>query len=122
MMLEKEKLKKLSKTELEFMKVIWENPNGIASKDIYEKFDQARGTKSTILHNIIQKGYVNTIKEGLHVIYTPKVSKEEYEDMIMSQAVSKLEGIIAAFFYKKKLSSGDVEKAKQFLEEIRDDK
>lgn len=120
-MLEKEKLKKLSKTELKFMKVIWENPNGIASKDIYEKFNQARGTKSTILHNIIQKGYVNTMKDGLHVIYTPKVLKEEYEDMIMSQAVNKLENIISAFFNKKKLSDDEIERAKKFLEGMRDD-
>ncbi len=121
-MLEKEKLKKLSKTELEFMNVIWENPNGIASKDIYEKFDQARGTKSTILHNITQKGYVNTVKEGLHVIYTAKVSKKEYENMVINQAMNKLEGVIATFFNKKKLSDKDIQKARQFLEEIRDDK
>ena len=120
-MLKKETLKKLSKTELEFMKVIWNHPDGIASKHIYEQFSQARGTKSTILHNIIQKGYVNTVKEGLHVIYTPKVSKEEYEDMIMSQAIGKLEHIISAFFHKKKLDKDEIERAKKFLEGIRDD-
>ena len=121
-MTEKEKLKKLSKTELEFMKVIWENSDGIRSKDIYEKFSQARGTKSTILHNIIQKGYVDTVKDGLHVIYTPKISKEEYEDMIMSQAINKLEEMIASLFYKKKLSDEEIQTAKKFLEGIRDDK
>lgn len=39
-------LKKLSKTELEFMKFIWKYPEGITSEAIYDHFPQSRGTKS----------------------------------------------------------------------------
>ena len=48
-------LKKLSKTELEFMKFIWKHPEGISSEEIYNHFPQARGTKSTILYNISER-------------------------------------------------------------------
>ena len=41
--------KKLSPMEMEFMKFIWEHPDGISSEEIYEHFPQARGTKSTVL-------------------------------------------------------------------------
>ena len=50
--------KKLSETELEFMNVIWEHPEGISSEDLYACFGQARGTKSTLLYRIAEKKYV----------------------------------------------------------------
>ena len=49
-------IKKLSGTELKFMDVIWDNPQGISSEDIYSQFNQALGTKTTILHRIVNKG------------------------------------------------------------------
>lgn len=49
-------IKKLSKTELEFMEVIWAHPQGIRSEDIYAKFSQALGTKSTICTGFPARG------------------------------------------------------------------
>ena len=54
-------LKKLSKTELQFMEFIWQHPEGVSSQEIYAHFPQARGTKGTILYNISEKG-VNILK------------------------------------------------------------
>ena len=49
-------IKKLSNTEMQFMEVIWEHPDGIKIEDIYARFGQALGTKSTFLHRIAKKG------------------------------------------------------------------
>ena len=48
--------KKLSATEFEFMKFIWKHPEGVSSEEIYQAFPQARGTKSTILYHLSEKG------------------------------------------------------------------
>ena len=37
-----QEFKRLSKTELEFMKVIWDNPDGILSESIFQNFKQYR--------------------------------------------------------------------------------
>ena len=41
--------KPLSQTELAYMKVIWKHPRGISSEDLYSRFQNPAGTKSTIL-------------------------------------------------------------------------
>ena len=60
-------LKRLSNMELQFMRFI----------PIYEHFPQPRGTKSTVLYNISEKGYVEKVQQGLHHFYRALV-KEAY--------------------------------------------
>ena len=73
-----EEFKRLSTTELKFMKVIWDHPEGILSEDIFECFDQARTTKSNILRALVKKGCAEVVKEGWHTRYFPKMTQEEY--------------------------------------------
>ena len=98
--------KRLSVTELKFMEVIWAHPEGISSEEIYQRFPQARGTKSTILYNISEKGYVENRQEGLHHIYTPLVTRLEYEQALICHERDKsfgsrsFEHMVAAFCVK----------------------
>ena len=94
--------KKLSPMELEFMRYIWEHPDGISSEEIYEHFPQARGTKSTVLYNISQKGYVDKRQEGLHHIYTALVGRAEYEQALVRQQFLKSMGSSGGFLRKGK--------------------
>lgn len=116
-----EKFKKLSRTELQFMKEIWKYPEGITSEEIYSKFNQALGTKSTILHRIAEKGYVNLVKKGKKYQYTAKISQFEYEEMIMNQTMGKLEGVLSSFFNDKKLTDSQLKRIRGFLEELKDE-
>ena len=111
-------IKKLSTTELAFMNVIWDHSDGITSEEIYTYFNQATGTKSTILHRIIEKGFVQTIKKGRHYIYIPIIAKADYEQTVMSHTILKLDKIIAAFCNQKNLSEKQLDKVKQFLTEL----
>lgn len=113
--------KKLSNTELEFMTLIWNNQEGITSNDIYSKFDKAQGTMSTILHRIIKKGYVEINRKGKNYVYTPKISRNEYEEMIRNQTIDRLESVISAFFNKKRLTDEQLNKVKSFLEDLKDE-
>lgn len=120
-------LKKLSKTELEFMKFIWQHPDGIASEVIYEHFPQSRGTKSTILYNISEKGYVQNVQQGRHHIYTARLSESQYKQALIHQQLDKLFGdssferLVAAFCGKKKLSEEQAEKVRNLLRELEND-
>lgn len=116
-----QEFKRLSKTELEFMKVIWDNPEGILSENIFSHFKQARTTQSNVLRSLIQKGCAEVVKEGWHTRYLPKISQEEYEELLSKQKVGKLEGIILSFFQKKKLNDEEIDKVKDFLEGLKDE-
>ena len=120
-------IKKLSKTELEFMEVIWAHPQGIRSEDIYAKFSQALGTKSTILHRISGKGLVTAVRDGRHHIYMPKISREEYMQAFFQEKLSRefgitsFEGLAAAFCGRTKLRPEEKERIGKLLEEFKDD-
>ncbi|MDE7311848.1 MAG: BlaI/MecI/CopY family transcriptional regulator [Eubacterium sp.] len=118
-------IKKLSNTEMQFMEVIWEHPQGIKSEEIYAKFSQALGTKSTILHRIAGKGLVTTVRSGKHHIYIPKVTKEEYrraffrEQMEREFGITSFEGLAAAFCGRTTLRPEEKERIGQLLEELK---
>lgn len=120
-------LKKLSATELEFMKFIWANPGGISSEIIYEQFPQARGTKSTILYKISEKGYVENRQSGRHHYYTANFSETEYEQAILRQQLKKafgttsFEHLVAAFCGKKNLTDRQLVRVKELLKELEND-
>lgn len=117
-------VKKLSSTELEFMKFIWTHPEGVSSEAIYEHFPQARGTKSTILYNLSRKGYVQNEQKGLHHFYSAKITEAEYMRALLHQQLGKMFGtssferLIAAFCGKSHLTEKQIEKARALLEEL----
>ncbi len=119
--------RRLSPMEREYMRYIWEYPDGIGSEEIYEHFPQARGTKSTVLYNISQKGYVEKRQEGLHHIYAALVSRAEYEQALVHQQFLKsaensvLGGVVAAFCGKETLEEREKQKVQKLLEEMKRD-
>lgn len=120
-------LKKLSSTELQFMQFIWQYPEGISSEAIYQNFSQARGTKSTILYNISEKGYVQKVQAGLHHIYQAKVSEETYNQALIQQEMEKLMGessferLVAAFCGTKKLNESQKKRVETLLKELKEE-
>lgn len=115
-------IRKLSNMEMQFMDVIWEHPDGIKSEDIYARFSQALGTKSTILHRISGKGLVTTVRSGKHHIYTPNITKEEYmraffrEQLKREFGITTLEGLTAAFCGRTKLEPEEKKQLQGLLE------
>lgn len=118
--------KKLSNTEYKYMEKIWENP-GICSEDLYMEFEQAMGTKTTIIHRIVEKGYVDVVRQGKHYCYTPKITQLEYEQMLMNQQMKKtfgvnsFENLVAAFCGRKKLNQEEAKRLQDLLEDLKND-
>ena len=117
----------MSETELKIMDKIWDNPEGVESKFIYAYFkehnDYAVTTISTLLHRIINKGYLNSIRKGKHKIFIPLMSRDAYFEKVVEtelcEIVKTVEDMMAMYSKKTKLSIEQVEKLKQLLREIR---
>ena len=120
-------IKKLSAAELSVMKIIWKYPEGISSDKIYESCLGPRGTISTNLYKISEKGYAKKIQNGRHHLYTALVSQAEYEQALLRQKLKKtmgfnsLEHLIAAFCGIEDLNKEQLDKTKKLLEELKDD-
>ena len=113
--------KPLSKTEFEFMEFIWQYPTGIQSGKIFEHFTQARSTQSNILRNIVVKGFLTVQQKGLHFVYIPTLTKEEYKEKFAEQRIGKIEKLILSFLQQKKLSSDEIARLQDFLEDLKDE-
>lgn len=105
-------LKKLTKAEEDIMRVIWNaNKGAVSITEILETLreakrkDYARTTLITILAKIIEKGYVETSRNGKNAYVYVKVPLEEYRKFAMRDMVERL-------FH------GDVGAAENVLKEI----
>ena len=116
--------KQLSNTELKYMEIIWQHPEGISSEELYQMFHQAFGTKTTIVSRIINKGHAISKQEGKHYIYFPVTTKEDYEKALIKQTVmqkmggTSFESLVAAFCGKSELSDREEEELLHFLDMI----
>ena len=107
------------------MNIIWNSSGGISSDEIYKMHLAPRGTISTILYKISEKGYVSKVQRGRHHIYTPLVQKIEYEQAIMNQRIKKnlgfnsLEQLMVSFCGINDSNEENIAKAKKLLEDLK---
>ena len=118
-------LKKLTDSEYQIMNIIWNSSGGISSDEIYKMHLAPRGTISTILYKISEKGYVSKVQRGRHHIYTPLVQKIEYEQAIMNQRIKKnlgfnsLEQLMVSFCGINDSNEENIAKAKKLLDDLK---
>lgn len=120
-------LEKLAPKELELMQIIWDHPEGISTKEIYAQSTMNTTTKSTIISNIANKGYLRKQQQGLHFFYNYTVSRTEYERAVLRQQLrdmkmdSSLPQIIATFLGREKLTEKQKIKVQELLEDLERD-
>lgn len=119
--------KKLSPIEYQFMEIIWEHPEGIASSDVYSRFPQSLSAKSTIIQRILKKGYIQRERKGKQVYYFPVITKRDYEKTILQEDIEQKMGfhsfqnLFAAFCGKGELTSQQVKQLENLIEELEKD-
>ncbi|WP_010271715.1 BlaI/MecI/CopY family transcriptional regulator [Paenibacillus senegalensis] len=118
-------VQKLSDTELELMKVIWECDPPVTSAELLRIF-AARGkewkgqTISTFLSRLVDKGALQFTKLGRTNQYVPLITPDDYK---LSEAEHVLDGLyqgsvknmIAALYDGDKLSDEDIAELKQWF-------
>ena len=70
----------ITDTEWEVMRVVWANGR-VTSKEVIsilkEKMDWKQATIKTLLGRLVEKGVLNTEKEGRKFIYTANIEEKE---------------------------------------------
>ena len=72
-------LMRLPDTELEIMKVIWENGATLSTSEIKASLEEQRpwnvSALQTLLNRLIDRGFLESYKEGKNRFYTPLVAR-----------------------------------------------
>lgn len=86
------KVQNLSELELEIMNVVWENET-CSVRDVLTKISKqkelAYTTVATILGRLHEKGLVVRNDKNFVILYSPKISKEDYSKSISGSFLSK---------------------------------
>ena len=115
----------LTDTELELMQVVWELGEGTVNAVLDQLASDrqlAYTSVSTILRILEKKGFLASRKAGRAHIYSPLLTKGEYEQRSISHLVDNLfQGqafqLASRFIDSTKLSAAELERLRKLLEE-----
>jgi predicted transcriptional regulator len=117
--------KLLTETELELMTILWRLSEGSVT-DVIEHLpkerDLAYTSVSTILRILEQKGILKTRKEGRGHIYTPQVTKSEYEAKTVKHVVDRVfdgtpVALVRQLLETVKLNESDLKELKNLIDQ-----
>ncbi|MDN5371717.1 MAG: hypothetical protein PWR19_763 [Carnobacterium sp.] len=116
---------KITAAEWEIMRVAWANES-VTSKEITAILENKKQWKAatikTLIGRLVDKGALQTIKEGNKFIYSAAVTEEEsmdsYTDDIFSRVCNKQSGqVISKMIAEATLSKTDIALLKKLLEQ-----
>ncbi len=114
---------KITDSELEVMKVLWEAGKPLPITDIRQALQETKGWESTTIKTLVQrlcnKGAVLQEKQK-YFLYTPAVSESEYNDWATGNLIRKLyrgsaKNLVAALVQSDTLTKEDVEELRGFF-------
>lgn len=121
-------LEKLSDSEEVVMRCIWECPQAQGLADIVKGCgDLGKSWKtqtvSTFLARLVQKGYLESQRQGRSYLYYAKIGQEEYLSAQMSDLVNfwgkkSVGALMSAFGRTRSLSREDLKELRDFLDEL----
>lgn len=118
-------ISKISESELEIMKLLWEN-SPLSSNDIIsalsEDMNWSSQTIKTFLNRLLKKEAIGFEKSGRIYLYYPNVSHEEYvkgENKSFLKRVydGALDMLFSKFIEDENLSDEDIDRLKSLLDE-----
>ena len=123
----RENLKKLPEAELEVMQVLWglevPAPRAAVEEAMARVRPMAQTTPLTLLSRLAGKGFVRVEKQGRSSVYTPLVSREDYQAQQSKRFVDRLFGGSMSAFASALNASGipkeDLDELRRLLEEGR---
>ena len=118
-------MKKLSDTEFEIMKVLWESNQSLTSNEILEKVKDKLQWKlasiMTVLSRMVEKGYVYCDRSTRTNYYSAVISKEQYRIEESETFLEKLYdksavNLIASLYHGRKISQKEIEELRNYLD------
>lgn len=114
---------KISDSELEVMKVLWEAGDALPVTEIRTRLQQRRGweatTVKTLISRLTAKGAVRQEKRNVYY-YEPAISEEAYNDWAAQDLVDRLfkgsaRNLVATLVKSEGLSQQDIEELKHMF-------
>lgn len=115
---------RLPDTELEIMKVIWEKGGTLSTSEVKMLLERNRvwniSALQTLLNRLIDRGFLESYKEGKNRFYTPLVTEKEYlavENKMFLEKVndSSVTKLVASLFDSHSISEADLEELEALI-------
>jgi predicted transcriptional regulator len=115
----------LGELELEILDILWEK-SVVTVKDIHEtllrKRDIAYTTVMTVMSRLFDKGILERSQTGRTYVYKPQFTRDQIAHNLMNRVKNKifhgsLEGIFSYMLSQKSISSDELSKLKEIIEE-----
>ena len=115
---------RLPDTELEIMKVIWESGETLSTSEVKILLERQRpwnvSALQTLLNRLIDRGFLESYKEGKNRFYTPLVAVKDYLavenkaflEKVNARSVTKL---VASLFDSHSISEADLDELAAFI-------
>ena len=115
---------RLPDTELEIMKAIWEKGDTLSTSEVKALLERQRAWNvsalQTLLNRLIDRGFLESYKEGKNRFYTPLVSEKDYLavenkaflEKVNDRSVTKL---VASLFDSHSISEADLDELAAFI-------
>jgi len=119
-------MNKISDSELEVMKILWEKGALTSPKIIEElskKIDWSKTTIKTLITRLVNKGAIEqTKKEGQLYKYKALISEKEYKKIESNNFIEKLykgsvNNMLLNFVEEKQISKEDIKKLLEIIDE-----
>ena len=123
----KKKVNRLPDSELDIMLVLWKYEPPMSRMEIEQVVNEKKALAPTTILSLLtrleKKGYVEVTKLGKMNLYTPLVSKEEYQQSESKSVLEKLYGnslkkFVASLYQGKKMNEDDIKELHDFLNEL----
>ena len=119
---------KLSETEMEVMQIIWESSQPVTSGELRGIFARNKGkewkgqTIATFLARLVEKGVLNSAKQGRANTYTPRISPKEYRSQEAKNVLDTLykgsiKNFLMALYDGKKLTKDELAELRRWFVE-----
>lgn len=121
------KLKEISRlpdTELEIMKVIWAVDLTLSTSEIKDRLEEKRpwniSALQTLLNRLIDRGFLETYKEGKNRFYTAMIDENSYlsfENRIFLNKVNNnsLTKLVASLYDSRAISENDLDELATYI-------
>ena len=121
----KDSIKRLPDAELEVMQVLWNLeppvPRAAAEAEMQKLRPMAQTTLLTLLSRLAEKGFVRIEKQGRSSVYTPLVSRADYQARQSKRFLDRVFGgsipAFASALTASGLSREDLDELRRLLEE-----
>ncbi|WP_039767615.1 MULTISPECIES: BlaI/MecI/CopY family transcriptional regulator [unclassified Caldicellulosiruptor] len=118
---------KISKAELEVMKVVWKENRVLSGREIVTKVMETnkkwhKNTIFTLIDRLAKKGALKVEKKGKFNFYTASITEEDYKkeearDILQRMFGGSFRNVIATFLETTNVSKKEIEEIKKMLDE-----